>query len=305
MAKISSKNILDLAYQMTRKIKPDTLLIILERKVNKKWFKKLPPETKVIFAFPNQKLADLYEADKRTTIVSPIIGLSRFSTIRHILITALSRGHIGEKEQIVCVTGSSKNREALDSITAIDMSRQFKGIAGFRKYSIEKKIPLSVIESVLDIAIKLSEFGREDKAVGTIFIIGDAKKVMGLSKQLILNPFKGYKDKEKNIKNPMIKESICELAQIGGAFIVRGDGVLCAAGRLLLMARSRVKILHGLGARHNAAAYITKKTNSVGVVVSESSGNLSIFVQGKLLFELTSRIRKKRTKKQRRDYEKD
>jgi len=290
MTKISSKKILNFAYRIAQETTPDVVLIIVERKVAKKWFKNVPPELKVIFAFPDNELASFYSESKGKVIVSSFKGLSRFSKIRHILITAILRGYIIEKDQIICVTGSSKNREVFDSISVIDMKTQFRGIAVFREYSTKKNISLSVIESVLDIAIELGEFGREGETIGTIFIIGDTRKVLKLSKQMIFNPFKGYDDKEKNIKNPLLKESICELAKLDGAFIVRGDGTVCAAGRLLLMPQGKVSIVKGMGARHNAAAYITRKTNSVGIVVSESSGSVSIFIEGRILFELTSLV---------------
>jgi DNA integrity scanning protein DisA with diadenylate cyclase activity len=123
--------------------------------------------------------------------------------------------------------------------------------------------------------------------VGTIFMIGDTKNLLPLSKQLIFNPFRGYPDSRKNIRDPRLKESICEFAKIDGAFILKGDGVVRSAGRLLhIPARSKVQIAEGLGSRHNAAAYITKKTDSIAVVVSESTGVVSVFIKGRIIFHL-------------------
>ena len=52
---------------------------------------------------------------------------------------------------------------------------------------------------------------------------------------LILNPFYGYKDEDRNILNPFMDETVKELSSIDGAFIIRGDGVLVFAGSISFM----------------------------------------------------------------------
>jgi DNA integrity scanning protein DisA with diadenylate cyclase activity len=293
--KISSKTILEFAGRLANETNIDTILVISERKLNKQWLRNIAKKFKVILALLDPKIMKLYKDEKYKTILSPIRRLSRFSKIRYILIAAISRGYIKENNKVICVSGGVKRKKTLDSVTIIDMEKQFQEIAALRRFGISRKIPLAVIESVLDIAIELSAFGRETLPIGTIFIIGDIRRVLKLSKQIIFNPFRGYSDKERNLKNPQIKESVCELAKIDGAFLVRSSGVICSAGRLLFMPKGKVKIVKGLGARHNAAAYITKKTHSIGIVVSESTGFVSVFVRGKLLFRLSTQVSLKKS----------
>lgn len=293
--KISSKTILEFAGRLAKETEIDSILVISERKLNKKLLRDIAKKFKVILALIDPQIKDLYRSEKYKTIVSPVRRLSRFSKIRYILIAAISRGFIKEKDKVICVSGGVKRKKMLDSVTFIDMEKQFQEITTLRKFGFSIDIPLAVIESVLDIAIELSAFGREKLPIGTIFVIGDTRRVLKLSKQLIFNPFRGYSDKEKNIKNPTIKESVCELAKMDGAFLVRNNGVMCSAGRLLFTPKGKVKIVKGLGARHNAAAYITKKTQSIGIVVSESTGFISVFARGKLLFRLSTEVSLKKS----------
>ena len=45
--------------------------------------------------------------------------------------------------------------------------------------------------------------GREGKSIGAMFVLGDHEEVIKLIKQLILNPFHGYAEEDRNILNPL------------------------------------------------------------------------------------------------------
>jgi diadenylate cyclase len=84
---------------------------------------------------------------------------------------------------------------------------------------------------LLTIALEFAEEGKEGKPLGTIFVFGDHENFMDLSSQMIINPFGGLPEHERNIMIPEMKETIREFASIGGAFVIRDDGVILAAGR--------------------------------------------------------------------------
>jgi DNA integrity scanning protein DisA with diadenylate cyclase activity len=75
----------------------------------------------------------------------------------------------------------------------------------------------------------------------------------------------------KQISDTDMRETIKELAQLDGAFVVADDGIVVSACRYLDSSSEGIDLPLGLGSRHVAAASITKLTNSVAVVVSESS----------------------------------
>src|SRR5690606_8367448 len=74
-----------------------------------------------------------------------------------------------------------------------------------------------VLARVIDIATELGSEGREGKPVGALFIVGDHKHVMSVSRQLVLNPFRGYKPDERNIMDPKLQETVKEFSSIDGA----------------------------------------------------------------------------------------
>lgn len=115
-------------------------------------------------------------------------------------------------------------------------------------------------------------------------MVGDTERVLALSRQLILNPFKGYAEAQRNILSPLLSETIKEFAALDGAFLVRGDGVVESCGAFLnTTAGGEYELSPGLGARHHAAAAITEVTDSVAVVVSESTGKMTVFRAGRMV----------------------
>ena len=68
----------------------------------------------------------------------------------------------------------------------------------------------------------------------------------------------------------------------GGAFVISGDGVIQSAGTYLSPpADVRVDLVSGLGARHRAGAAMSKATKAVVIVLSQSTGRVTIYRQGR------------------------
>ncbi len=144
-----------------------------------------------------------------------------------------------------------------------------------------------VFDTVFHICTEISIEGREGKAVGTTFLIGDAKNVLGKSRQIMLNAFEGHKPESRMVTSPDLKENIKEFAQLDGAFVITGDGFIEASGRYITVDTSCVTLPKGMGTRHNSVAAITSVTNSVGIVVSQSGGGITIFKNGQILKKIT------------------
>ncbi len=103
---------------------------------------------------------------------------------------------------------------------------------------------------------------------------------------MVINPFRGYGEEEKSILDPSLEETVKEFSTIDGAFIVRGDGVIMSAGTFLRPERAAPNLPSGLGARHTAAAALSASTSCVAVVVSQSTGSVSLFKGGGLVMSL-------------------
>jgi len=161
-----------------------------------------------------------------------------------------------------------------------------KGISAMRGFFAQNQ---NVLQRLLEIAIELSIEGREGSPVGTIFVIGDSRRVLRHSHQLIPNPFKGHR---VNVLDRDSKEIIKEFAQLDGAFVVREDGRIVAAGRYLEVEAKVIDLMlpPGLGSRHIAAAGITRLTKAIAITLSET-GTIRIFKNGLMLLEYNPRIR--------------
>ncbi|MCE5298723.1 MAG: PAS domain S-box protein [Methanoregulaceae archaeon] len=144
-----------------------------------------------------------------------------------------------------------------------------------------------VFEEVYTLSLELSKEGREGKQIGTTFMIGSAPEVLARSTQLILNPFEGHSRSARNVTNNEIRETVKELSQIDGAFVISGDGIIEAAGRYITIDTSRASIPKGLGTRHASVAGITQETPAVGIVLSQSGGKISLFKDGRIFRVIT------------------
>jgi len=220
----------------------------------------------------------------RSTISIPKIPTTRLGLIKLSLILGTSQGAITPGEVVVCIVG--KEDQGLDCFQIVNTLRETELFTSQAAGDIHETIPPAIFQAVLNICMELSSKGREGKPVGTIFVVGDDDKVMQLSKQMIINPFKGYDEEDRNILNPSLKETIREFSGLDGSFVISADGTVITAGRYLGATVGEGGLPQGLGSRHIAAAGITALTKAVAFVISESSGDVRIFKDGKVLMEV-------------------
>ncbi|MDD5723695.1 MAG: diadenylate cyclase [Syntrophales bacterium] len=215
----------------------------------------------------------------------PNVNVTRLSQIKVVITKGLATGLFKKGDKLLCLTGVPKFGY-IDSIFVIDVGKEFDILVSEEVADIFEDIQPEVFETVLNIALELASQGREGRQVGTIFVLGDHEKVLELSRQMIINPFMGYKEEERNILDRNLKDTIKEFSAIDGAFVVRGDGVLVAAGRHLSAALENKDFPQGLGSRHIAAAGITSVTGAIAIVISESTGTVRIFKKGRLFVDI-------------------
>ena len=206
----------------------------------------------------------------------------RFSQIRSAIMIGITRKILGATDKVCCI-GGVLGSNLVDSIIVFDIEKEFSNIFMGQKNILPEGVKPEVIERVIDIATELSVEGREGKPVGCIFVIGDLDEIKPHIKQLILNPFFGYKPEDRNILNPFMDETVKEYSLIDGAFIIDGNGILDSAGSLIHTPDFKLQLPGGLGARHAAAYSISLMANCVSVVVSSSTGQITLFRKGQML----------------------
>ncbi|MBF0275884.1 MAG: DNA integrity scanning protein DisA nucleotide-binding domain protein [Nitrospinae bacterium] len=233
----------------------------------------------------NNKVHERMEKEGVKVLFVPNVNLNRMGQIKVSVMISLSSGIIGVKDNIVVVTGKS-DEGILDNILFLDLEHEKSVLSASDIPTISDDIPAALFEAVLNLAVEIASEGREGKPVGAIFVIGDHEKVLQLTRQLIRNPFKGYSDNEKSIFDPDLRETIKEFSTIDGAFILDSKGTVISAGTYLSAALTKEDFPQGLGSRHIASAGITSLTESVAIVISESTGTVRIFKHGVIFMEI-------------------
>lgn len=170
----------------------------------------------------------------------------------------------------------------IDSLSVVDLGEALGRLTVRDLQQLETSVPLETLQSVVNLALEIGREGREGKPVGTLFVVGDTRKVLAMSHPTGFDPVKGYSRKERNLKNPRVRDGVKEFAQLDGAIIVANDGTVEAAARYLDAPAHDIALTKGLGARHWAAAAISRATNAVAVAVSESNGTVRIFQNGRM-----------------------
>jgi diadenylate cyclase len=153
----------------------------------------------------------------------------------------------------------------------------------------KREVDRRVLEETVSLAVEIAREGREGRKIGTLFVVGDTGEVVKRSKPLILDPLQGHPDESKQIEDPDMRETIKELAQLDGAFLISNRGVVLSAARYIDAASDNLDLPLGLGSRHVAGASISRQTRAVAVVVSESS-MVRMFDDGELVSEIVPEL---------------
>jgi diadenylate cyclase len=186
----------------------------------------------------------------------------------------------------VVVVYSGFEAEALDSLTVVRLGEHLERLTARDLRALETWVPFETLKAVVDTAVEIGREGREGKAVGSLIIVGDARNVLARTRPLGFDPFKGYRRKERNVRDPRVREAIKEIAQMDGAFVVARDGTVEAACRLIDAPTMGLTLPKGLGTRHWAAAAITAVTKALAVVVSQSNGTVRLFQDGEIILRI-------------------
>ncbi len=227
------------------------------------------------------------EWDEQCSVVRiPDVAMTRTGQIKVAILVSAAESLIHAGDRILCLTGLDLSGN-IDTLMVLDMGIEIELFSVTTAEPLPPDLTPTVFERVLTLAGELGVEGREGRPVGTLFVLGDSDRVLAQSHQLVINPFQGYPENERNILDPRLEETIKEFSAIDGAFIVRGDGVILAAGRYLAPRGKLDQALpHGLGTRHEAAASITATTGAIALCISQSTGTVSVFKAGRLITDI-------------------
>jgi DNA integrity scanning protein DisA with diadenylate cyclase activity len=200
-------------------------------------------------------------------LVLDVPGLPVQERLAQALLECVAAEIIPPEAEVVAIY-SGFEAGSLDSVSVVRLEEHLGQLTSRDLRNLETKVPLETLKLVVDLAVEIGREGREGKPVGTLFVVGGDSRL------------------ERRLTDPRVREGIKEIAQLDGAFVVNADGTVEAAARYIDASAENVSVAKGLGARHWAAAAVTRRTRSVAVAVSETNGTVRIFQNGETVLRI-------------------
>lgn len=279
------QTIYEAAIRLAKAVGADAVLLVLDGETEWQELKDRAEGVKLVVAVETsaEAMAAL-EADVPAVLLetseSPI-----YDRLSQALLKAIADEMLVPAARVVALY-SGFEAHTLDSISVIDLNDHLGRLTVRDLRQLETRVPLDTLQTVVNLALEIGREGREGKPVGTLFVVGDHVKVRRMSRSASFDPVRGYSRKERNLKSARVREGIKEIAQMDGAILVAADGTVEAAAQYLDASAADISLTKGLGARHWAAAAITRATKAVAVAVSESSGTVRIFQNGEVVLRI-------------------
>ncbi len=277
--------LVEYGFDLARKLGIKTVLVIGELVTDRKMVDKHREDESIIWVSRNaeKEQEDFREGDHH--VVIPHSPVERMDQISLALILSVMHGYVKEEESIVCLLGVSGSKR-LDNLLIANPQRDFDWFKGGSRGKSRLPISQEFIR-LIDIALRFASEGREGKSIGTVFLLGDVEELNSIARPLVLNPLQGHPKKSRSIYDPEFVETMREFSALDGGFLIDRKGVVEAAGVYLdAPVTKKVKVPRGLGSRHVAAAAATAQTNSIAIVISESSGMVTVFSKGSKVLSL-------------------
>jgi DNA integrity scanning protein DisA with diadenylate cyclase activity len=205
--------------------------------------------------------------------------------LQHALLEAVADQVLQNNCDVIAVYSGFEHQK-LDSISLIRLDDRMRRLTARDLQRLESSVPLKSLKVMIDLATQIGREGREGKKVGTMFVIGDTRRVLSHCKDSGFDPLKGYHRKMRNLFDPRVREDIKEIAQMDGAFIVSPDGIVEKSRQIIEVKHTDLTLSKGLGARHWAGAAISQITKAVAIVISQSSGTVRLFQNGELVLRI-------------------
>lgn len=279
------------ARQLADDLPADAILLLTETDLDWAEVLELLNGVKLLVVASNRDLAAEIQAHGELTLLDIESATATMQERMSLaLLEAIAQDRLRAGAHVVALyngIGVEKDRpDPIDSMSVIHLGEHLERLSSRDLRNLETQVPLEILRAVVDLAIEIGREGREGKPVGTMFVVGDTKKVLGLCRPLNFNPFRGYSAKERDIRDPRVREQIKDIAQLEGALIIQRDGVAEAACMYVDVPAEGITLSKGLGTRHWAAAAVTKRTKAIAVVVSQSSGIVRIFQNGTIVLNI-------------------
>lgn len=278
-------SMLNAAADVARSVKGRAIFAYLEGVPDAKRLTSLKLDsTELILVVRDETGGKLAETLGIRHISVPDVTLTRMGQIKTAALIAFSQRLLDTGDNVVFLVGPANGQ--LDTMVLMRIGKEWEMFHTIDQPKLTEHIKRVVFERALRIALELAAEGREGKPIGALFVIGDYRNVAEYSRQIILNPFKGYDEAKVNILDESVRDTIKSFATLDGAFIIKGSGAIVSAGTHLKGLKSGDPLPQGLGARHAAGAGIAASTKCIAITISESTGTVRVWRRGQMITEI-------------------
>lgn len=264
----------------------DGIICITETGALARHLHRLAGQFRLIATTTNSETYDTLTKAGLEVIRLPLHTADKYTQVRHAISIVLQTTSVSIGDLVVCAIGHDVYQEEGNLVVLTDVEASIEKLAVSDLLKLTDGIQPKVLESAVVVACKIGRAARRGKRIGAIFMLGDSINVLEGSKQLVPNPFQGHEKTNRMLTNTDIHDALVELSKLDGAFVLRGDGFIQAAGVFLTSPPAETELVAGLGARHAAAAAATMRTAATAIVVSATDGNVRAFSGGKMVLQI-------------------
>lgn len=283
--------LLQAARQLALSLPAEAVLLMTETDLDWSAVRGHLGECKLLVAAEDRKLnASLLQRPELNVIDVDHAEISTQERLSLVLLEAVRSEQLRHGADVVVLYNgieiSPDAPEPVDSLSVIHLGEHLEKLSARDLRRLETHVPLDTLRAVVSLALAIGREGREGHPVGTTFIVGDTRKVLSMCRPMNFNPFRGYPDEERDVKNRAVREQIKDIAQLEGALVIRRDGVAVSACMRIEAPAKGFRIEMGLGTRHAAASAISSATKAIAVVVSQSTGSVRLYQSGDMVLHI-------------------
>ncbi|HEX3601019.1 MAG TPA: DNA integrity scanning protein DisA nucleotide-binding domain protein [Lacipirellulaceae bacterium] len=277
----------EMAERLATSHKANAMLFLMERPTDWARLRQATGKHQVLLAGDTEEtLEGASEEDFETILLNMRSEAPVYERLTQSLLEAVAEDLLPAGASVVAVY-SGFEPTVIDSLSIIRLGEHLGQLTVRDLRQLKTRIPLDTLKTVVDLAVDIGREGREGKPVGSLFVVGDHRKVLSLCRPMGFDPLRGYSRAERHLGDSKVREGIKEIAQLDGAFIVSSDGHVVAGAQQLNAPRSTdLSLPKGFGARHWAAAEISRATTAVAITVSESTGTVRLFQNGEVMLRI-------------------
>jgi len=271
--------IYDLAVRLSAAAEADAIMVVLDGPTDWAKLRKKAGTEKILVAADRPEELEGAAEHGLATVVIEKEDAPVFEKLTQALLESVAEEILLPGAEVIAVYSGFEVGK-IDSVSYIHLEEHLGRLTARDLRKLETTVPLETLKTVLDLALEIGREGREGKPVGTMFVVGDTRRVLAHCHPAGFDPVKGYNRKERSLEDARVREAVKEIAPLDGAFIVSPDSTVEKSCQLVDALHANLTLSKGLGSRHWAGAAISKNTSAIAVVVSESTGTVRLFQNG-------------------------